>query len=114
MKLVKKTKLQEDMFHFGKWQQRATKKNYLSNRRRPFCTLKIGVRYIFFAQSEWFSLGTPVSANNKTDRYDITEIVLKVALNTITITTSGFGIFTSKRTILLASGIRPPSNFEDC
>ena len=28
--------------------------------------------------------------------------------------TSGFGIFTSKRTILLASGIGPPSNFEDC
>jgi hypothetical protein len=24
MKLVKKTKLQEDMFHFGKWQQKAT------------------------------------------------------------------------------------------
>jgi hypothetical protein len=31
-----------------------------------------------------FSLGTPVSSNNKTDRNDITEIILlKVALNTI-------------------------------
>ena len=30
-----------------------------------------------------FSLGTPVSSTNKTDRHDITEIVLKVALNTI-------------------------------
>jgi hypothetical protein len=30
-----------------------------------------------------FSLGTPVSSTNKTDSYDITEIVLKVALNTI-------------------------------
>jgi hypothetical protein len=29
----------------------------------------------------WFS---PVSSNNKTDRHDITEILLKVALNTIT------------------------------
>ena len=28
--------------------------------------------------------------------------------------TSGFEIFTSPRTILLASGIGPPSNFEDC
>jgi hypothetical protein len=30
--------------------------------------------------------GTPVSSTNKTDRYDITEILLKVALNTITLT----------------------------
>jgi hypothetical protein len=27
--------------------------------------------------------GTPVSSTNKTDRHDIIEIVLKVALNTI-------------------------------
>jgi hypothetical protein len=31
----------------------------------------------------WFSPGPPVSSNNKTDRRDITEILLKVALNTI-------------------------------
>jgi len=31
----------------------------------------------------WFSPGTPVSSTSKTDRHDITEIVLKVALNTI-------------------------------
>jgi hypothetical protein len=31
----------------------------------------------------WFSPGTPVSSINKTDRHDITEILLKVALNTI-------------------------------
>jgi hypothetical protein len=30
-----------------------------------------------------FSPGTPVSSNNKTDRHDITEILLKVTLNTI-------------------------------
>ena len=29
-----------------------------------------------------FSLGIPVSSTNKTDRYDITEIVFKVALTT--------------------------------
>jgi hypothetical protein len=28
----------------------------------------------------------PVSSTNKTDRHDITEILLKVALNTITLT----------------------------
>jgi hypothetical protein len=32
-----------------------------------------------------FSPGTSVSSTNKTDRYDITEILLKVALNTITL-----------------------------
>ena len=30
-----------------------------------------------------FSPGTPVSSTNKTDRHDMTEILLKVALNTI-------------------------------
>jgi hypothetical protein len=31
----------------------------------------------------WFSVGTPVSSTNKTVHHDITEILLKVALNTI-------------------------------
>jgi len=34
----------------------------------------------------WFLPGIPVSFANKTDRHDITEILLKVALDTITIT----------------------------
>ena len=34
----------------------------------------------------WFSLGTSVSSSNKTDHHDVTEILLKVALNTITLT----------------------------
>jgi hypothetical protein len=33
---------------------------------------------------QWFSQGTPVSSTNKTDRHDIAEIFLKVALNTLT------------------------------
>jgi hypothetical protein len=32
----------------------------------------------------WFSPGTPVSSTNRTDRHAIAEILLKVALNTIT------------------------------
>ena len=32
----------------------------------------------------WHSTGTPVSFSNKTDRHDIAEILLKVALNTLT------------------------------
>jgi hypothetical protein len=34
----------------------------------------------------WVSQGTLVSSTNKTDRYDITEILLKVVLNTTTLT----------------------------
>ena len=32
---------------------------------------------------QWFSPFDPVSSTNKTDRHDVTEILLKVALNTI-------------------------------
>jgi hypothetical protein len=40
----------------------------------------------WLATGRWFSPGTPVSSINKTDRHDITEILLKVALTTITLT----------------------------
>jgi hypothetical protein len=40
----------------------------------------------WLAAGRWFFPGTPVSSTNKTDRHEITEILLKVALNTITIT----------------------------
>jgi hypothetical protein len=33
-------------------------------------------------QGWWFSPGTPASSTTKTGRHDITEILLKVALNT--------------------------------
>ena len=38
----------------------------------------------WLAAGRWFSLGTPVSSTNKTDGHNITEILLKVALNLIT------------------------------
>jgi hypothetical protein len=38
------------------------------------------------AIGQWFSPGTAVSSTNKTDCHDITEILLKVALNTINLT----------------------------
>jgi hypothetical protein len=41
----------------------------------------------YLATGRWFSPGTPVSSTNKTDRSDITEILLKMALNTITLST---------------------------
>ena len=35
-----------------------------------------------FRQVGWFSPGTPVFSTNKTDRHNITEILLEVALST--------------------------------
>jgi hypothetical protein len=35
------------------------------------------------AHGQWFSPGTPASSTSKTGYHDITEILLKVALNTI-------------------------------
>jgi hypothetical protein len=40
----------------------------------------------WLAAGRWFSPGTLVSSTNKTDHHDITEILWKVALNTITLT----------------------------
>ena len=37
----------------------------------------------WLATCQWFSLGTPVSSINKTDRHNIAEILLKVTLITI-------------------------------
>ena len=35
------------------------------------------------ATGRWFSTGTPVSSTNKTDRHDISELLLKMTLSTI-------------------------------
>ena len=37
----------------------------------------------WLATDRWFSPDTPVSSTNKTDRHDMTKVLLKVALNTI-------------------------------
>ena len=39
----------------------------------------------WLATGRWFSPGTPVTSTTKTDRHDMTEILLKVALNIITL-----------------------------
>ena len=49
-------------------------------------TLCDKVCHSFATEGRWFSPVTLVSPINKTDRHDITEILLKVALNIITIT----------------------------
>ena len=45
-----------------------------------FLTWKL---YQLLVTGRWFSPGNPVSSTNKTDRHDIAEILLKVALDTI-------------------------------
>jgi hypothetical protein len=49
------------------------------------------IRFIFvkalkFTAGRWFFPGTPISSTNKTERHGKIEILLKVALNTITLT----------------------------
>ena len=43
------------------------------------------VKFVRLVAGGWFSMDTLVSSTNKTDHHDITEILLKVALNTITL-----------------------------
>ena len=47
------------------------------------CTTLYDKACPWLAAGRWFSPGRRVSSTNKTDRHEITEIVLKVALNTI-------------------------------
>jgi hypothetical protein len=49
----------------------------------------------YLAAGRWFSPGTLVSSTNKTDRHNINEILLKVVLNTISLTLSDY-FFKSK------------------
>ena len=78
--------------------------NYLSNqgispltlwvrtpfRRRVLDTTLCDKVCQWLATGPWFSLGTPVSSTYKTYLQDITEILLKLALNTIIKLTSFF------------------------
>ena len=50
---------------------------------RARCTTLCDKVCQWLATGRWFSPGTPVSSTNKTDRHDITEVLCKMALNTI-------------------------------
>jgi hypothetical protein len=52
-------------------------------------------KFYLYQAGWWFSPGTSVSSINKTDRNHITEILLKVALNTITLTLTPIHILCS-------------------
>ena len=49
---------------------------------RARCTTLCDKVWQWHAAGRWFSLGSPISSANKTDRHDIAEILLKVVLNT--------------------------------
>jgi hypothetical protein len=59
---------------------------YMWNTRGAFDIVLCDRVSQWLAAAWWFSLGTPVSFMNKTDCHDITEILLKVALATLTLT----------------------------
>jgi hypothetical protein len=48
-----------------------------------FIMLKV-LKILDTVADRWFSPGTPVSCTNNTDRHDIAEILLNVALSTMT------------------------------
>jgi len=50
---------------------------------RARCTTLCDKVCQWLVTGRWFSLGPPVSSTNKTDCHDISEILLKVAINTI-------------------------------
>jgi hypothetical protein len=53
---------------------------------RERCTTLCNKVCQWLATGWWFYLGPPVSSTNETDPHDITEILLKVVVNTLTIT----------------------------
>ena len=69
--------------------------NPIHTRGVLYATLCDKVRQLL-ATDQWFS---PVSSTNKTDDHDVTEILLKVALNTITLTLTQITLAT--RSILI-------------
>jgi hypothetical protein len=60
------------------------------------------------ATGRWFSSGTPGSSTNTTDRHDINEIILKVALNTIN---PNLQIYGGNETIQKSSSLKRIQNY---
>jgi len=59
---------------------------------RGRCTILCDIVCQWLATGQWFSPGPPVFSTKKTDHHDITEILLKVALSTITQTNKHISI----------------------
>jgi hypothetical protein len=62
-------------------------KSWLHTNQKPSWPWSYGIKLVSdLRQSRWFSPDTLVSSTNKPDHHDMTEILLKVVLNTITLT----------------------------
>ena len=59
---------------------------WLLDLQLPVQSVPIITKVVSSKPDQWFSPDTPVSSTNKTDRFDRSEIVFKVALNTIILT----------------------------
>ena len=89
--------------------------NYLCNQCRPppilwvrisikaRCTTLRDIVCHWLAKRRWFSPDLPVSSTNKTDRHDITEILLKVALITTQQTNKQYYIMITSCSVILYS-----------
>ena len=64
----------------------------------------------WLATGQWFSPGTPVSSTNKIDCHDITKILLKVPINTITLTLTPFWYISYNNLYASAIGWFPANN----
>ena len=78
----------------GTWLKIAEIYNYLCNEylsplklwvRLPNLIQHYVIKFLWLEEGLWCSLCTPVTFTNKTDLDDIAEILLKIALNTITL-----------------------------
>ena len=59
----------------------------VDQKTREELIIKVSYKFeIEITTGRWISPGTPDSSTNKTDCYDITEILLKVAISTINLT----------------------------
>ena len=59
---------------------------------RSRCTTLCDKVCQWLVTDRWFSPGPPVSSTNKSDCHDITEILLKVAISTISLTLNPFAL----------------------
>ena len=88
--LVPTTRFGNNLGSSWSWSYGSSIYNYLCNQCLSSLMLWVRIQLrqgvldttLWLATGRWFSL---VSSTNKTDRHDITEILLKMALNTITL-----------------------------
>ena len=79
--------------------------NYLCNQCLSPLMLWVQISIRARCTTSWFSRGSPDSSSNETDHHDITEIVLKVALNTIKQTKFQKRIMSTKVDINILLGV---------